>query len=295
MKFPQFWVIERGQAPDPAGRPWYIKVHGWSSDSVADASRVARERLEAALSKVRVGTPLQGGYYPRLPLREELLYELVIDGEIVAAVTRNRYAARVLNTERVLVADVDIPQPEAPEPAPKARGGRLSRLFGRAEEPPPEPAPVSADDPSVLKLAHVQAWAQANPQLGVRTYLTAAGLRVLVTGTGAGPASQEARRVLQELDSDPIYIELCQQHATYRARLTAKPWRAGMSSLRVDWPYAGERERKAVATYDTRAAEFAAVELLTAQGPEPAAGSVEAQIIALHDEVSGAASGRSLA
>ncbi|KNX36344.1 hypothetical protein [Luteipulveratus halotolerans] len=285
MRIARFWVKDEGEAPDPAGRPWHLGVHGWSDTSVADAARVARERLDAALAEVRAGRPLLGGYYPRLPLREETLRELVVDGETVALVTRNRDAAHVLNTERVLVADIDAEPPAAP-----ARRGRWSRLLGRAEAPSADPA----DDPRTHALVRVQAWATAHPDLGVRAYVTA-GLRVLVTGTDAAPASQEARDVLVGLDSDPVYIELCRQHETYRARLTAKPWRAGLGSIRINWPFDGGADDRAIQRYDEGVAAYAAADLLSTHGPVPDPGSAEARIIALHDELSGVGTGRPLA
>ena len=49
-------------------------------------------------------------YYPRTPLREEVLHEVRgADGALIGAVTRNRMGVEVLNTDVLLVADVDLP------------------------------------------------------------------------------------------------------------------------------------------------------------------------------------------
>ena len=48
-------------------------------------------------------------------------------------------------------------------------------------------------------------------------YRTAAGLRVLVTGAAAPPSSDRARALLTELGADPLYVELCATHDSYRA------------------------------------------------------------------------------
>ena len=171
------------------------------------------------------------------------------------------------------------------------RRGRWSRIFGRAEPPSSDPA----DDPRTHALIRVQAWAQTHPELGVRAYLTAAGLRVLVTGADAPPVSPQARALLEELDSDPVYVELCRQHETYRARLTAKPWRAGLGSIRLGWPFAGGADDRTIQRYDEGVAAYAAAELLSTHGPQPDPSSVEGRVVALHDEASGVGSGRPLA
>jgi hypothetical protein len=90
--------------------------------SAADALDVAHEQLRAALSRVGLG-PRVGGYYPRTPLREPILDELLLDGEQALVITRNRYGAEVLNTDRLLIADVDLP-----ETRERASGGLLRRL-----------------------------------------------------------------------------------------------------------------------------------------------------------------------
>jgi len=128
-------------------------------------------------------------------------------------------------------------------------------------------------------------FARRHPDLGVRVYRTAAGLRVLVTGAAARPGSDRARALLAELGSDPLYVELCATHDSYRARLTPKPFRVGSPALAVQWPFADGTARgryeEWVSQYDARAAGHAVCRLISVSGPEP--GPDEQRLVAVHD------------
>ena len=128
-------------------------------------------------------------------------------------------------------------------------------------------------------------FARRHPDLGVRVYRTAAGLRVMVTGAASPPSSDRARALLTELGSDPLYVELCATHDSYRARLTPKPFRVGARALSVSWPFVDEGARGAtrsgcrsttVVPRGTRSAGWSAP-----QGREP--GPDEQRLVALHD------------
>jgi hypothetical protein len=249
--------------------------------SAADALDVAHEQLRAALSRVGLG-PRVGGYYPRTPLREPILDELIIDGEQAIAITRNRYGAEVLNTDRVLIADVDLPEMREP-----TTGGLLRRLFRRR---PPEPAPPVEPPLVVERLAAISAWARANPGLGVTIYRTASGLRVFVTGVEDPTSSAVGGQILEQLGADPIYRELCRAHGTFRARLTPKPWRLpGMWALTENWPWGDDhterRFQRWLARYEAAAQGYAVCRLLEAHGPAPS--TFDLGIIRLHDERTG--------
>jgi len=128
-------------------------------------------------------------------------------------------------------------------------------------------------------------FARRHPELGVRVYRTAAGLRVLVTGAQARPSSDRARALLTELGSDPVYVELCSTHDSYRARLTPKPFRVGEPALTVSWPFRDDHARRRyeewVSEYDGRSSGHAVCRLVSASGPEP--GPDEQRLVALHD------------
>lgn len=281
--FPSFWTTVEGEATDSDGKRLDLTIWGWSTASLAEAAAVAAERLGQARARLAAGQRLQSwAYYPRMPLREETLGEIsAADGTLLAIVTRNRYGVEVLNTDLFLIADIDLPEQR---PAASGGGGLLSRLLGRRQAEP-SPAPSG---PEQEALARVAGFARVNPALGVHTYRTAAGLRVLVTGGDLPPGAPAAEAVLQELDSDPIYVRLCSTHQTYRARLTPKPWRCGHPALSDPWPHRHERraevKRRWLERYEPSAAAYATTRWLSSTGPAPS--PEEAQVISWHDHAS---------
>ena len=323
MELPQHWTTVDGFSPHLGDHGGTLTVWGWSTESEADAERVARERLAEALARIAVEgrLPPGRGYYPRMPLREPVLEEVDAgSGALLGVVTRNRMGCEVLCTDLLFVADVDVPGLEdvsARRPGSGA-GSALASTFGvrRGEgvggffrrllsgDPAPTPmtpthepdagtadphlaAPRPGDTSVAESLACEPVWefARRHPDLGVRVYRTAAGLRVLVTGAAAPPASDRARALLTELGSDPLYVELCSTHDSYRARLTPKPFRIGQRALAVPWPFRDDAARGAaeewVSEYDARAAGHAVCRLISASGPVP--GPDEQRLVALHD------------
>ena len=324
MELPQHWTTVDGFSPHLGEHGGTLTVWGWSTESEADAARVARDRLADALARIAVEgkLPPGRGYYPRMPLREPVLEEVEAgSGALLAVVTRNRMGCEVLCTDFLFVADVDVPGLEdvtARSPGSGVgsaiasglgarRGEGVGGFFRRLLSGDPAPTPMTpADEPDAdaaslrrrlrpdrATPASPRAWpanpcgtfAQRHPELGVRVYRTAAGLRVIVTGASAPPSSDRARTLLTELGSDPLYVELCSTHDSYRARLTPKPFRIGQRALAVRWPFADDGARAAaqewVAEYDARAAGFAVCRLISASGPVP--GPDEQRLVALHD------------
>ncbi len=277
MRIPRFWAVAEGSGTGPHGERLFRRAWGWSMSSTADALDVAHAHLRSALATVRSGARV-GGYYPRTPLREPILDEVILDGEQALVVTRNRYGAEVLNTDRVLIADVDLPVRAAP-----TAGGWLRRLFRRPGAGTGRPA----EPPAVVeRLAAIGAWARANPGLGVIVYRTASGLRVFVTGVEEPTSSARGAQILAELDADPIYRELCRAHGTFRARLTPKPWRLpGLKAPQERWPYT-DGFQQWLDRYENAARSYAVCRLLNAWGPAPS--TVDEQILRLHDERTGA-------
>jgi hypothetical protein len=330
MELPQHWVTADGFSPHLGSSGGTLTVWGWSSESEADAARVAAQRLAEALERVarEGGLPPGHGYYPRVPLREPVLEEVeAASGALLGVITRNRMGCEVLCTDLLFIADVDVPELEAATPrratstsegtgisagigaaiestlsprVGKGAAGFLRRLLsgdpaptptapGRAGEAEPTPAAARPGETSVAEsLACEPVWefARRHPELGVRVYRTAAGLRVIATGAAAPPSSDRARALLTELGSDPLYVELCATHDSYRARLTPKPFRVGGQASTVPWPFADDaartRHEEWVAEYDARAAGHAVCRLISASGAEP--GPDEQRLVALHDQ-----------
>ncbi len=341
MELPQHWATASGESPHLGDHGGTLVVWGWSSTSDAEAEQVARTRLADALKRLASGGAVRGGepYYPRTPLREPVLEEVLAPGgALLGLVSRNRMGCEVLSTDLLLIADVDAPELQdevaparsrvwpssgsrergrlrgwvrrvvlgRPDPTPTTPGSEDAAGLDPGSRTAPtrpssgyEPYRTGADgvsvtgtgpgNPSVAEcLACEPVWefARRHPDVGVRVYRTAAGLRVLVTGAGAPPRSDRARELLTELGSDPLYVELCETHDSYRARLTPKPFRIGLASLSVTWPCSsgGEERRwlRWVDRYDEARGGHAVCRLLSASGPVP--GEVEQRLVELHDE-----------
>ena len=322
MELPQHWTTVDGFSPHLGEHGGTLTVWGWSTESEADAARVARERLAEALARIAVEgrLPPGRGYYPRMPLREPVLEEVEAgvgrparrrhpqpDGLRGAlhrpALHRRRRRPRARGRHRTAsrlrarVGDRDRPRgaprrgrrgllPPAPlrgpRPTPMAPADEPDADAADADVASPRPGDTSVAES--LACEPVWEFARRHPDLGVRVYRTAAGLRVLVTGASAPPASDRARALLTELGSDPLYVELCSTHDSYRARLT--PSRSGSttgrSRCRGRSPTSGEGGAEEwVAEYDARAAGFAVCRLISASGPVP--GPDEQRLVVLHD------------
>jgi hypothetical protein len=171
------------------------------------------------------------------------------------------------------------------DPAPTPMTPAESSTAGTPDAVLASPRPGETSVAESLACEPVWEFARRHPDLGVRVYRTAAGLRVIVTGAAAPPGSDRARALLTELGSDPLYVELCATHDSYRARLTPKPFRVGAPALTVRWPFAGDESRvrfeEWVSEYDGRASGHAVCRLVSASGPEP--GPDEQRLVALHD------------
>jgi hypothetical protein len=294
MRVVRHWIREKASATDDRGEVHWGAAWGWSETHVAEA----RQRATAAAERVaqwraggRQGVPpserRQYSYLLDRPAREEIVQELFdADGQTTGLITRNAYGALVLNTRDLMFVDVDFPRPTG-------AGGFFQRLFGRAPKPPD----VAAD-----AVARVRQWCSANPERSVRVYRTAAGLRIAVVDRPIEPNGDEARRILEELGSDPLYRQLCAAQECFRARLTPKPWR--MKSVGAlsppparfpfDDPAAEESYRDWLHEYDAAAMQFATCRLLESQGPGAMPESL-ASLIALHDSLTGVESSRDLA
>lgn len=288
---PRFWTTAEDDVRTPAGTTLALRIWGWSTTSLADAASVAAERLRQVSAAASRGERLASwAYYPRLPLREETLAEVTTqDGTLLGIVTRNRYGAEVLNTDRILIADIDLPEEvQPPHPRQGRSPGLVGRLLGRnrREEPGTNLEPGAVGDGLRAAIERIDRFAAAHQDLGVRTYRTAAGLRVIVTGGDLPAGSLAAESALRELDSDPLYVRLCTTHETYRARLTPKPWRCGWASATIPWPHEATQRARAerwLEGYTERSDGFATTRLLSSTGP--LANPEEAQLLTLHDGV----------
>src|SRR6266852_5839712 len=116
MNFPQFWARRQSGG---------FVAWGWSVISISEAEAAAKQAAQRLADRFESKEFLPGhqGYYPNRPLREQILQEIKPDGgEVIALITRNSYGCQVLNTDRVMFVDIDLPEG-------KRSGGLLSRFF----------------------------------------------------------------------------------------------------------------------------------------------------------------------
>ena len=214
MQIPRHWARVKGATEDPSGKPYALSVWGWSANSKAEAAQVAERRLAEARARIGRGAPRHEAYfYGKTPLREEIVRAIGGDGS--AVVTRNRYGALVLNAARVPFIDVDLPE---------SGGLGLRALFGKRP------------DPAAAVLDRVREACARARGASFRIYRTAAGFRVLATDLTLDPQSARAEELLAGFGADPFFTKLCKLQASFRARLTPKPWRCGCLSPSTPYP-----------------------------------------------------------
>ncbi len=270
----RYWSRAEGSTLDPKGKRYRLQLWGWSEESPAAALERARQRLSEALARVGRGELERGGYlYGAQPLREEILRRLGEAGRPgEAVVTRNRYGAQVLCTARVPFIDVDSPQP--------GLWSRLARLLRRGAPP----------DPTLERLREA---GRRYADRAFRLYRTPAGYRVLATDWLLDPSSEEAQQLLGDFGADPCFRRLCRLQQSFRARLTAKPWRCGLPlppgrHPRED-PDLARRFEDWLARYEARAAGFAGCRYLESLGPDATCREAR-PIVEEHDRAAGALS-----
>ena len=279
------------------GRQVTVRRWGWSDASLADAQAMAESRCRDALEDAFRGRELDRreglrDYHGKegRPIREELLERLDED----TVITRNSYGAACLNVRDVVFADMDLP------PLPRAdRFGRtllvplmtafvfrwlgfdwgatigLSLLawlllglaylgFHARFIRPQKMAERDAAARAGLD-ARLAAAMKSRPDWLVDVYRTPNGYRLLLRSHRLAPDSVEVARWFDELGADPAYAHLCRLQRCYRARLTAKPWRAGVNlnlpKRAMRWPTPPDcvaRRRDWVDRYERAATERAA-------------------------------------
>ena len=268
MLIPPHWSKADGAADDPDGKRYALRIWGWSADSVAEAAALARRRLSEACSRIASGALRDEAYfYGKAPLREEIVRTL--GASSAAVVTRNRYGALVLNAARVPFIDVDTPSGGA---SSSSGGGLFGMFKGKGG---------GGGD----ALERVRSACSRFPQTTFRIYWTAAGFRLLATDLLLDPASSETAAMLSAFSADPFFVKLCKLQASFRARLTPKPWRCGCGLPPGSHPREGKTALAMsswLQGYDAACRSKATCELVETQGPGRTAPEAEA-IVAEHD------------
>jgi hypothetical protein len=228
MKIAHFWTRDSGEALDSQGQLIRTTARGWSDNGIEEARLRARDIAQRVARRI-VSQPDEAPRYPYgdRPLPEPIVSEFREGDTLSAVITRNSYGALVMNSDRMLFADID--REDRPVAAvPSGLMSLLGSLFGGATTS----APAKVDS-VVDEIANViDRW-----RLSARIYKTAAGYRVLVTDRLLPVKTSETDALLKELGSDPLYVRLCQMQESFRARLTPKPWRCDVRKPPVEFPF----------------------------------------------------------
>jgi hypothetical protein len=153
-------------------------------------------------------------------------------------VTRNAYGSLVLNTDRMLMIDVDQP----PKSGPAANIIKnVFRMFSGKAEPPP--AESGHGLPTNLREA------LDHSNRAFRVYQTAAGWRLILCDSAIAAVDNSSLEIMRQFPVDPQYLKLCERQKTCRARLTPKSWRVGLDRPRYRYPYESPRVESAMAEW----------------------------------------------
>ena len=287
MKIAAFWTRAEAQATSPRGKRFRVTARGWSNDSLAAARARALEIAERLAQVIAAGFTSRQRYpYGERPLPEPVVREFNDNsGEKSAIVTRNAYGALVLNANQLMFVDVDR---KDGQPNQASLGKMLSTLFGK-------PKAIPKQSPQVLDALND---ITARHGLAARIYQTKAGYRVMITSGPFTAGSPEAESILTEFGCDPLYIRLCRLQECFRARLTPKPFRCGMTNPPVLFPFetpdAADRFARWETNYNAKTSSFATCRFLSAIGTGLVVSDFS-ELIQYHDDATKASSQLALA
>jgi hypothetical protein len=294
MHFPKYWARGEWNGADPSGNPWQQLAWDHSDDSLADAKTKAEAKARRLGEKAaRSPHDHPGGYpYADRALREPVLRTVEgTDGECAAVVTRTAYGSEVLNAEKLMFIDVDLPAA-----TPPAGGGLVAAILSLFKGKPAEPLPASPAADATL--AGLRQWQSSNLTWAFRVYRTHSGWRYIAISDWHDPVGDATHQVLRSLDCDPRYQQLCKVQKSFRARLTPKPWRCGYHNPPERFPYEGSpresRMEKWLAGYERASAGFGTCQYVATVGSASPSSAMSA-LIAEHDKLTKATSGLPLA
>jgi hypothetical protein len=275
MHFPRFWEREEHEG---------FACWGFSDRSSEEARARARDRARVIAERFHSGEELAHYGYPDRPLREPILESIPDSAGVPAGViTRNSYGCVVLNAAQMFIADIDLLSVTDRKPPP----GILQRLFSRGRKPTEaEPKP----DPQLVAARRtVKEVAEEGSGGLALIYQTAGGLRVILADRKIDPSSEEAGQLLGRMGSDPLYIRLCRNQKSFRARLTPKPWRCEHHAPPARWPFLDAKSEQSFKIwndeYHRKIRDYSVSRLVERVGSGQVHPEIE-RLLALHDQFS---------
>ncbi|MBP1695993.1 MAG: hypothetical protein H6Q41_1181 [Deltaproteobacteria bacterium] len=102
------------------------------------------------------------------------------------------------------------------------------------------------------------------------------------------PDSPETAKDMEFLNADPLYIKRCNMQECFRARLTPKPWRWGMRTTTIRYPWESDRERELYQSwrqeYMKLSGDFATCNYMGEYGKR-FTNEVVAELLKVHDQL----------
>ncbi|HET9913271.1 MAG TPA: hypothetical protein VFQ13_15350 [Anaerolineales bacterium] len=258
MKIYKHWVIEK-QKIIIDGNEQEITCYGGSNISAEDAQAKAREKAKKIERKIKGEKHLFDEY--EAEIREEILQ--IIDDH--SAITRNRYGASVLNTENMMILDIDKPKTS------------FGDLFRKKD--------AQSDKTRIFDTVRKLAITPKYKEYGFRLYETYQGARVIVLGREFDPRDRETKKMMDEFNCDPLYTFLCIKQGCYRARLTPKPYRMKMRGYKVKFPREGDdgEFQQWLSQYESNSRGFCVCRFVEQVGMNTPPNDV----VCLHDDLTG--------
>jgi hypothetical protein len=140
----------------------------------------------------------------------------------------------------------------------------------------------------------IDAFVLANPEWSFRVYRTPAGLRLLAMHRTFDPGEPAVAACFGALQADTIYALMCARQHCFRARVSPKPWRIGISEhMRPRpgvWPVKPERMKDReqwIAAYERASLGYAACRYVCDVG-SGVVDPIADDICKLHDSLTGA-------
>jgi hypothetical protein len=308
MFIPEYWA-EASRIVDNGKRRLTLRRFGWSNEDQEAAQLHANQRLDEAVANweldpsiLRRERKVAYNGSDGVPIREE-----VIDSNEHYVITRNTYGALCLNTQNVLIADVDQTEPNnflgclfatvLLNVALVAWIGRFylfaAALFAIALAATFLMRSNRNYGSKRSRAKHLQSFENFsinNPSWGLRVYETPLGFRLIATHGTFDPQSSEVTRFFRAIEADRVYERMCQRQNCFRARLTAKPWRCGIKDHmfpRAVWPIKEEHAtfRQAwIERYQAVASGCAACRFVRKLGFDAVAPGIDA-VVSTHDKL----------
>ena len=216
MKIPPYWTTERSRGCD--GQMW--RLRGISFTSMDDARERLETRRRLRTEFLRTAGGNVDAYRAKLRALDEVgedKYSVLVLEPVVQqleedlVITRNRYGVQVLNSTSHCFVDVD----EVPLSFGETVRGWLGHKL----------------TPEEKLLGIVRSLCEQDSSLGARVYRTHNGWRIMLTGNNLAPDSERMKQLFAALHADPLYASMCERQQCWRARLTPKPYRVGITGF----------------------------------------------------------------